>query len=73
MQQLERTATPSPGLQIAVVHLGLGDVDATLNWLQKACAERSTGVHWPKVEPIWDPLRNDPRFTAVLREMRLGD
>ncbi len=73
LQQLERTRNPSPALQIALVHLGLGDRAAALNWLHKASVERSMGVHWLKVEPIWDQLRSDPRFAAVLREMRLGD
>jgi serine/threonine-protein kinase len=73
LRDLERTLGPSPALQIAAVHLGLGDRDSAFKWLQRACAERSMGVHWLKVEPIWDPLRTDPRFAALLREMRLSD
>lgn len=73
LRDLERTVGPSPALQIAAVHLGLGDRDSAFNWLRRACAVRSMGVHWLKVEPIWDPLRSDPRFTALLREMRLSD
>ena len=73
LRDLERTGVPSPALQIAAVYLGLGDREAAFHWLHRACAERSMGVHWLKVEPIWDPLRGDPRFTAVLRELRLSD
>jgi serine/threonine-protein kinase len=73
LRNLEQTSIPSPALQIAVLHLGLGDEDAALEWLDKACDQRSMGVHWLKVEPIWDPLRPDKRFTAVLRKMRLAE
>jgi serine/threonine-protein kinase len=73
LRELEHTVRPSAAYQIAILHLGLGDEDAALDWLHKACEERSMGVHWLKVEPIWDPLRGDPRFTAVLRELRLSD
>jgi tetratricopeptide (TPR) repeat protein len=71
LRELEGTDSPSPALQIAAVHLGLDDRDSAFNWLQRACAERSMGVHWLKVEPIWDPLRPDRRFTALLRELHL--
>jgi TolB-like protein/tetratricopeptide (TPR) repeat protein len=73
LRDLERTGGPSLALQIAAVHLGLGDRDAALEWLRRACAERSMGVHWLKVEPIWDPLRPDPRFHVLLRQLRLSE
>ncbi len=72
LRDLERASGPPPALQIAVLLLGLGDYDAALDWLHKASEARSMGVHWLKIEPIWDPLRSDPRFTAVLRHMRLA-
>jgi TolB-like protein len=71
LRKLEQTGTPPPADQIAVLQLGLGDAGAALQWLSKASAERSMCIHWLKVEPIWDPLRHDPRFAAVLREMHL--
>ena len=73
LRELEQAVRPSAACQIAILHLGLGDKDAALDWLHKACEERSMGVHWLKVEPIWDPLRGDPRFTDVLKELRLSD
>lgn len=73
LRNLEQTSSPSPALQIAVLHLGLGDKDAALDWLHQASEARSMGVHWLNVEPIWEPLRSDPRFTAVLTGMRLVD
>jgi hypothetical protein len=73
LQNLERTSSLAPALQIAVLHLALGDKNAAVNWLHKACEARSMGVHWLGVEPIWDALRCNPRFTDVLRKMRLAE
>ena len=72
LRELEEAGSPSLACQIAVLHLGLGEVDAVFRWLLEACRERSLGVSWVKVEPIWDALRPDPRFMDVLKEMRLA-
>jgi serine/threonine-protein kinase len=71
LARLERMSQPSPALQIAAVQLGLGDRDAALVSLRRASDDKSMGVHWLKVEPFWDPLRDDARFQDVLRGMRL--
>jgi TolB-like protein len=72
--QLEDTSDGCPMLafQLAVLHLGLGDPDAAVDWLHKACDARAAGVHWLNVEPIWDTLRSDHRFTEVLKRLRLA-
>jgi serine/threonine-protein kinase len=73
LRQLEGMGSPMLAYQIAVLHLGLGEHDAAFDWLHKACSARSLGIHWLKVEPIWDELRPDKRFTAVLKRMGLAD
>ena len=55
---------------IAVIHLALGDHDSAFKWLEKAYKERAEGIIYLKVEPKFDPLRDDPRFEDLLR--RLG-
>ncbi len=56
----------------ALVHTGLGDPGEALAWLEKACREeRSVYLTHLDVEPIWDPLRSDPKFLALLKRMRL--
>ena len=51
----------TPGLQM-LLHLGLGEMDKALDWLEK-CYEEQDGNCWGlKVMPIFDPLRTEPRF-----------
>ncbi|HJR64262.1 MAG TPA: protein kinase [Gemmatimonadaceae bacterium] len=56
----------------AILTLGLGDVDATLHWAERAYAERRGWLAYLTVNPMLDPLRGDPRFQDLVRRMRLG-
>lgn len=58
-------------LGIAWIYIGLGDKDQAFGWLDKSFEERSGGMRVIKTNPIYDPLRSDPRFTALLKRMRL--
>lgn len=53
----------------ALVHLGLGDVEASLGWLEKAHEERSYWLIYLRVDPALDPLRTRPRFVELLRKV----
>jgi serine/threonine-protein kinase len=57
---------------VAVAHLGLGDKDKVFWWLEKAYAERDEGLMWLKIDPIYDDLRNDPRFVDLLKRINLS-
>jgi serine/threonine-protein kinase len=56
-------------MDIALVHLALGDRDRAFQYLEKAYKERS-GLNDLKVDPRFEPLRGDPRFQDLL--VRLG-
>jgi hypothetical protein len=51
--------------------LGLGDRDTAFTRLAEACERRCPGVHWLRLDPIWDELRPDSRFSTILRKMHL--
>jgi len=57
----------------AMVWTGLGDKDKALENLEKAYEERESPMAWLKVWPVFDFLRSEPRFQAVLKKMNLGD
>jgi hypothetical protein len=38
-------------------------------WLSRGYRLRDTGMHWMKYDPLLKPLKNDPRFKALLAEM----
>jgi adenylate cyclase len=71
LQELKEAGNPMLAYQIAVLNLGLGDRDTAFAHLAKACERRCPGVHWLRLDPIWDELRPDSRFSTILRKMRL--
>lgn len=54
---------------IATIQIGLGDANAAFEWLEKARVDRSWYITWLKVVPIFDSLRSDPRYAALLRSI----
>ena len=55
----------------AAIYAGLGDKDRAIEWLGKAYEERSF-LTWLKVDPVFDILKEDSRFTEILGKLGLG-
>jgi tetratricopeptide (TPR) repeat protein len=56
---------------MAEVHLGLGDRARALHWLERAYEERNWLIIFAGQEAIFDPLRDDAGFNALLGRMNL--
>lgn len=73
LEELERG---SPGSErswadVAIVRAGLGQSEQAFAALEEALAHREWRLVRMNVEPMFDPLRADPRFAAMLRRMGL--
>jgi DNA-binding winged helix-turn-helix (wHTH) protein/Tfp pilus assembly protein PilF len=55
-----------PAYCIAMVHLGLGRLEEAMQWLERGYEGRDVHVVFLTIDPKWDSLQNDPRFTALL-------
>jgi len=53
----------------ALIALGLGDRAATLDALEQAYAADSQWLGWLGLDKIFDPLRSEPRFVALLKKL----
>jgi predicted Zn-dependent protease len=52
-------------------YLGLGDKEQTFYWLEQAYREQSNILQFLKTHPYFDPIRSDPRFTALIHRVGL--
>jgi serine/threonine-protein kinase len=48
-----------------------GDRARALDWLERSYAEGVANLPYIGIDPVNDPLRNEPRFQALLRKMNL--
>lgn len=58
---------------IASVHARLGEKDAAFAWLEKAFQDHPIFLVYLKVHPLFDSLRGDPRFDALVKRIGIPD
>ncbi len=70
VKELEQISATSldQSLWIAKIHTMLNEKDMAFSWLERGLATGAIGGFY-KDEPVWDPIRSDPRFADVLRRM----
>ena len=55
---------------LALIHIGLGQKDEAIQLLEETYEERDGyNIAFLKVEPMLDPLRDDPRFEALVQKV----
>jgi TolB-like protein/DNA-binding winged helix-turn-helix (wHTH) protein/Flp pilus assembly protein TadD len=57
--------------QIAEVYAFRGEADKSFEWLERAYEQRDAGLPEIKTDPLCKSLRHDPRYTELLKRMRL--
>ncbi|HEY8225532.1 MAG TPA: hypothetical protein VIG25_09660 [Pyrinomonadaceae bacterium] len=53
---------------IAKIYAALNEKEQAFSWLERGLATGAIGAFY-KVEPVWDPIRTDPRFADLVRRM----
>jgi hypothetical protein len=56
---------------IAEGYMRLGQKEKALEWLEKAYQEHDSGLVSIAVEPMFEPMRTNPRFVDIVRRLKL--
>ena len=70
LKELSKRRYIAPSV-IAALYADLGEKDESFSWLNKAYEEHDFILVLLKVEPMFDKLRSDPRFTVLLKRVGL--
>jgi serine/threonine protein kinase len=63
---------PTSSFFMGMIYMGLGELDQTFLWFDKALQEREPLLMWARPDPIvQDGLKSDPRYKTLLRKMGL--
>jgi TolB-like protein len=70
IKELEKMSGPSlsQAQYIAKIYATLNEQEQALTWLERGLATGAIPIFY-KDDPVWDPIRSDPRFTELLRRM----
>jgi len=68
MISLSKTRYISP-VYMAIPCIGLGQYDQAFDWLAKAYDDRSDWMVLLQTDPVFDPIRSDPRFQNLLHKV----
>ena len=60
-----------PPTSLAAVHAALGETALALSALERALVVRDTRLVYLSSDPNWAPLRQQPRFVALLKTLKL--
>lgn len=67
LDELAKKQYVSPALR-ASVYLGLGEKGKAVDWIEKAYEDRDPMLWW-KTDQLYDSVRNEPRFLALMEKV----
>jgi adenylate cyclase len=68
LEQLAKRQYVSP-TAFATIYLGLGQKEKCLDWLEKAYEQQDSACWYLKIDQIYDSVRNEPRFQALVQKV----
>ena len=73
IEKLKRSSGKSyvPAYYIASIYAALDEKNQAFAWLQRAYDQRDSQITYLLCDPFIDPLRSDPRFNALVRQVGL--
>jgi TolB-like protein/DNA-binding winged helix-turn-helix (wHTH) protein/Flp pilus assembly protein TadD len=71
LEQFHRHQRLDP-VAFIIPYIGMGNKAQAFDWLEKAYTQHSNAMAALKVDPLYDPLRADPRFQNLLRSVGLA-
>ena len=57
---------------LAIIYANVGERSRAFAELRTALENKSPGLLWLKLNPTWDPIRDDPQFTELVKKVGLG-
>lgn len=73
LKKIQATFGNAEAYQYATIYSQWGDRTMALKWLNTAMRLRDSGLIYLKTDPLMDPLRTEPGFQAVIRELKFPD
>ena len=55
--------------QLAQAHAWRGEIDEAFAWLETCYQQHDPGAHWAKVDIVFNPLRDDARWPALMHKL----
>jgi hypothetical protein len=70
-----RTAEPDVSLHVdyAMIHATLGELDTAFEYLERSVEERLGFMLFLRTNPMWDPLKHDPRFGQLMDRIGISE
>jgi TolB-like protein/Flp pilus assembly protein TadD len=73
LAKLKAAKGDADAYQYATIYAQWGNRVQALEWLETAWRVRDPGLEYLKTDPLLDPLRKEPRFQAIERELKFPD
>ena len=72
LEELAKQQYVSP-TAFATIYLGLGEKEKCLDWLEKAYEQQDSACWYLNIDQIYDGVRNEPRFQALVQKVFRGN